>query len=57
MGEIEELKVDLKEIEEFKKKNFQERLKFVDFLVDYIKENPNKVWSTQQKRIIDKAEI
>ena len=51
--EISELKVDLKELEEFKKKNFQERLKFIDFWVDYIKKNPNNVWSMQQKRIID----
>ncbi|HIK03087.1 TPA: hypothetical protein H1012_04575 [archaeon] len=51
--EISELKVDLKELEEFKKKNFEERLKFIDFLVDYIKKNPNKVWSRQQKNIVD----
>ena len=56
MGEIEELKIDFKELEEFKKRNFRERLKFVDFLADYIKKTPNAVWSAQQKRVVDRAE-
>ena len=53
---IEDIKVDFKELEEFKRRNFQERLKFIRFWVDYIKKNPNNVWSMQQKRIVDTAE-
>ncbi len=55
MERIENIKVDFKAMEEFKKKNFQERLKFIRFLADYIKKTPNKVWSAQQKNIIDRG--
>ena len=51
---MEELKVDLKELEEAKKKNFVERLKFIDMWVDYIKTHSDKEWSRQQRVIIDK---
>ena len=53
MERIEDIKVDFEKLEEFKKKNFEERLKFIRFWVDYIKKNPNKVWSKQQKNIVD----
>lgn len=48
-----DIKVDLKELKEFKKKNFEERLKFVDFWANYIRTHPDKVWSKQQNVIID----
>ncbi|HKZ49453.1 MAG TPA: hypothetical protein VJ110_00415 [Candidatus Nanoarchaeia archaeon] len=51
--QIELLKFDPEDFENFKRKNFQERLKFIDFLVDYISKTPNKVWSAQQKKIVD----
>ena len=47
------MKVNLKELKEFKKKNAEERLKFIDFWADYIKTHPDKVWSKQQNVIID----
>lgn len=53
MENQENIKIDLKELEKFKEKNFEERLKFIDFLVDYIKKSPNDVWSAQQKKIVD----
>ena len=53
MENHENIKIDLKELEKFKEKNFEERLKFIDFLVDYIKKNPNDVWSAQQKKIVN----
>jgi len=52
---MKEIKIDLKELEEDKKKNFEERLKFIDMWVDYIKKHPDQKWSAEQKVLIDKA--
>ena len=52
MGSIKKIKVDLKELEKEKEKNFEERLKFIDFWTRYIKKNPGK-WSSQQKFLIN----
>lgn len=52
---MKEIKIDLKELEEDKRKNFEERLKFIDMWVDYIKKHPDKKWSAEQKVLIDKA--
>jgi hypothetical protein len=46
-------KIDLKELEKFKEENFKERLKFIDQYTEWLKKTPNKVWSSQQKKIID----
>jgi len=46
-------KIDLKRLEEFKKKNFEERIKFIDQYAEWVKKTPNKVWSKQQKSIIN----
>lgn len=46
--------VDLEELEKQKKKNFQQRLEFIDQYVKWLKKTPNKEWSKQQKKIIDK---
>lgn len=45
--------IDLKELKRRKEKNFQERLEFIDKYVQWLKKTPNKVWSRQQKEIID----
>ncbi len=45
--------IDLKELKRRKEKNFQERLEFIDKYVEWLKKTPNKVWSRQQKEIID----
>jgi hypothetical protein len=37
--------IDLKKLAVEKKKNFEQRLKFIDFYVDYLKKAPNKKWS------------
>ncbi len=36
-----------------KKKNLEERLKFVRFYSQWVKSVPNEVWSKQQKEFID----
>ena len=45
--------IDLEELNAFKKKNFQERLDFIDRYTEWLKKNPNKKWSKQQKDFID----
>lgn len=47
------MKIDLEELEKDKQKNFQDRLKFIDEYVEWLKKTPNKVWSKQQKQMID----
>lgn len=49
----EDVKVDLEELREFKKKNAEERLWFIDFWVDYIKKNNDEEWSKLQNKVID----
>jgi len=49
----ENIKVNLKELKEFKKRNFRDRLDFIKFWVDYIKTHSDKEWSKQQNVIID----
>lgn len=53
MGSIKDIKIDLKELEKEKEKNFQERLNFIDFWTEYVKKNPDKKWSKHQKLLID----
>ena len=42
--------VDLEELEKQKKRNFQQRLEFIDQYVEWLKKTPNKKWSKQQKK-------
>lgn len=44
---------DLKELEMEKERNFQQRLKFIDAYAEWIRKTPNKVWSRQQKKLVD----
>lgn len=45
--------IDLEKLEEFKEKNFKERLEFIKQYVEWIKKQPNKKWSSQHKELID----
>tara|TARA_Y100000034_G_C6906369_1_gene420760 strand:+ start:4609 stop:4776 length:168 start_codon:yes stop_codon:yes gene_type:complete len=47
-------KIDLKKLEEFKKKNARERLEFIDLYTEWLKKNNNKTWSSAQKKLINK---
>ncbi len=49
----DDVKVDLDELKEFKKKNFQDRLNFIDFWVNYMKTHSDQEWSKQQADFID----
>ncbi len=45
--------IDLEELNEEKRKNFNERLKFIDMWVEYIKTHDDKDWSKQQANLIN----
>lgn len=47
------MKINLKELEEDKKRNALERMKFVEFWANYIKTHLDKEWSRQQNILID----
>ena len=49
----EDVKVDLNEMNKFKKKNFEDRLKFIEYWIEYIKEHSDKEWSEGQGKFID----
>jgi len=49
----EEIKTDLKELKKFKKKNAEERMKFIDYWVNYIKSHSDEEWSRQQNIVIN----
>ncbi len=44
---------DRKELEEEKKRIFEERMRFIDLYTDWLKKTPNKAWSRQQKVLLD----
>jgi len=48
-----DIKIDAKQLERQKQANFQERLKFIDFWVGYIKTHSDREWSIQQNIIVD----
>jgi len=51
---MKELNINLKELEDDKRRNFEERLKFIDMWVDYIKSHSDEEWSSQQKTLINR---
>ena len=44
--------IDLEELKKMKEQNFKERLKFIDLYTEWLKKTPNKVWSSQQKKLM-----
>ncbi len=48
-----DVNVDLKELKNFKEKNFKDRLDFIDYWVNYIKTHSDKEWSKQQNFLIN----
>ena len=47
---------DIEELKRDRKRNFEERLKFIDLYVEWLKKTPNRVWSRQQNELIDMKE-
>ncbi len=50
MDEKETLENELKKI---KTSNFKERIWFIKYWAEYIKSNPDEVWSEGQRKLID----
>ena len=44
--------INIDELRAQKEENFRERLKFIEQYVRWLKKNPNKKWSGQQKTVI-----
>ncbi len=45
--------IDKKELDREKERNLLERLRFIERYARWLKKTPNKVWSRQQKNVID----
>lgn len=45
---------DFQELEEEKKRNFKQRMEFVDMYAEWLKRTPNKVWSRQHAKYFGK---
>ena len=50
---VEDVKVDLDELNKSKEQNARERLKFIDFWVNYMKTHSDEEWGEQQRILID----
>ena len=46
-------KINLKEFEEKKEKNRQERIEFIDLYTDWLRKTPNEVWSKHHANFIN----
>lgn len=44
---------DLKELEEEKERNREQRMQFIDLYAKWLKKTPNKEWSRQQNKLLD----
>lgn len=47
-------KKDLKELEEEKERNRQQRMEFINMYAEWLKKTPNKVWSKQHAKFLGK---
>ena len=45
--------INLSNVEEDRKKNLEQRLRYVEEYADWVKNTPNEIWSKQQKEMID----
>ncbi len=50
-------KIDIEELKRERQRNFEERLRFIDLYVEWLKKTPNSVWSKEQNELIDREEI
>ena len=47
-------KKDFEEMEREKERNRMQRMQFIDLYVKWLKKTPNKVWSRQQNKLLNK---
>jgi hypothetical protein len=48
-----EIKVDFPEIKNDRMRNFRERIWYIKYWVEFMKRNPDEIWSKGQKDLID----
>jgi hypothetical protein len=53
MKTIKDIEIDLDELNKEKEKNLQDRMKFIDWWVDYIKTKKDSDWSKKQNNLIN----
>ncbi len=46
--------IDLKELKKAKEQNFRERLEFLDWYAEWVKNSGNAEWSSAQKSIVNR---
>ncbi len=46
-------KVDLEELNKWKRQNQKERLAFIDWYAEWLKKTPNREWSKAQKTVVE----
>jgi len=54
MEKLKLTKKDLKELEEEIKRNSRQRMDFIDLYAEWLKKTPNKVWSRQQNKLLNR---
>ena len=47
-------KKDFEEMEKEKEMNWIQRMQFIEFHAEYLKKTPNRVWSRQQAKFLEK---
>ncbi len=47
------MKINFEQLKKDKENNFKERLNFIKYWVEFIKNNEDEVWSRQQNVVID----
>ena len=47
------LSISRKELLKDARRNFRERLAFIEAYVEWLKRTPNSVWSRQQKKVVE----
>ncbi len=46
-------KIDIEELKKLKEDNFKDRLKFIDRYAEWVKNNSNDKWSSEQAKVIN----
>ena len=54
MDRLQLTKKDFQELEADIQRNRKERMQFIEMYAEWLKKTPNKVWSRQQNRLLNK---
>jgi hypothetical protein len=48
-------KIDLRELQSIKEENHKDRIRFISRYAEWVKKNPNKKWSSEQRETVDQV--